>query len=231
VKWLERQEMITFNPVRHVQMVVDTGKDERERRAFGRIELLPIRRTGEALARYLAAYLSKSFKLIPSGQKHRLVRLSRGVSRQFSMIFSIWSLDNLIYRTRLKMTAGMLHLQDYGDFADYLGPRWNYYLGDIIAAIPVPMKFAQGDFERGIAVKILNDFAENPAPYLDAEMKKTLSAVNAMLLRKFKELAFDEMAAVRWQESQHAEADNIDVGPLTVEDLQTTMLESSDDPF
>lgn len=198
---------------------------------FGRIELLPIKKTGEALARYLADYLSKSFKVIPPGKKHRLVRLSRGVSRQFSMTFSIWSLGNLIYRTRLKMAASMLHFQDYGDFANYFGPRWNYYLGDLIAAIPVPMVFAKGDFERGIAVKILNDFAENPFPYLDEETKKKLAAVNAMLLQKFTELAFDDMAQVRWQESQPAEADNIDVGPLTEADLQEDLLERSENPF
>jgi hypothetical protein len=129
------------------------------------------------------------------------------------------------------MAAGMFHFQDYGDFANYFGPRWNYYIGDIIAAIPVPMKFAKGDFERGVAVKILNDFAENPIPYLDEEAKKTMKAVNSMLLRKFTELAFDDMAQMRWEESQPAEADNIDVGPLTAEDLQTTMLESSGNPF
>ena len=39
MKWLERREMIALNPVRHVQMVVDTGKDKRERRAFTVAEL------------------------------------------------------------------------------------------------------------------------------------------------------------------------------------------------
>ena len=198
---------------------------------FGRIELLPVKKTGEALARYLADYLSKSFQVIPSGKKHRLVRLSRGNSKQINMKFSPWTLGNLIYRTRLKMAAGMLHFQDYDDFANLFGPRWNYYLGDLIAAIPVPMVFAKGDFERGIAANILNDFAENPIPYLDEETKKKMQAVNALLLRKFTELAFDEITEARWQESRPAEADNIDVGPLTAEDLQTTLLESSDDPF
>lgn len=129
------------------------------------------------------------------------------------------------------MAAGMLHFQDHGDFANFFGPRWNYYLGDLIAAIPVPMVFAKGDFERGIAEKILNDFADNPVPYLDEEAKKKLAAVNSMLLRKFTELSFDEMAEARWRESKPAEADNIDVRPLTAEDLQTTLLESSGDPF
>jgi hypothetical protein len=44
----------------------------------------------------------------------------------------------------------MLHFNEYGDFADYFGPRWRYYLGDIIASIPVPWKFAKGDFESGL---------------------------------------------------------------------------------
>lgn len=198
---------------------------------FGRIELLPVKKTGEALARYLAGYLSKSFKLIPAGKKHRLIRFSRGVSRQFSMNFSIWSLGNLIYRTRLKIAASMLHFEDYGDFADYFGPRWNYYLGDIIAAVPVPMIFGKHDFERGLAAKILNDFAENPFPYLDEETKKKMLAVNTMLLRQFSELACDEMAETRWRESRPTEADNIDVGPLTADDLQTSLYETSDNPF
>ena len=52
-----------------------------------------------------------------------------------------------------------------------------------------------------------------------------------MLLRKFTELAFDEMAEVRWQESSPAEADNIDVGPLTEADLHGDLFESSGNPF
>jgi hypothetical protein len=147
------------------------------------------------------------------------------------MTFSIWSLGNLIYRTRLKMAAGMLHFEDYGDFADYFGPRWNYYLGDLIAAIPVPMVFGKGDFESGVAVKILNDFAENPFPYLDEETKKKLAAVNSMLLRKFSELACDDMAEARWRESQPAEADEIYFGPVAAADLQGDLLNVSDDPF
>ena len=52
-----------------------------------------------------------------------------------------------------------------------------------------------------------------------------------MLLRKFTELAFDDMAQVRWQESQPAEADNLDVGPLTEADLQEDLLIWSENPF
>jgi hypothetical protein len=198
---------------------------------FGRIELMPIKKTGEAVARYLAGYLSKSFQQCPSGRKHRLIRFSRGISKQFNMTFSIWSLGNLIYRTRLKMAASMLHFQDYGDFADYFGPRWNYYIGDIIAVIPVPMKFGKGDFERGVAATILNDYAENPGPYLDEETDKQLLAVQRALLRKFTELAFGELMEIRREESRPTEADNIDVGPRTDADWQGELLEPSENPF
>jgi len=50
-------------------------------------------------------------------------------------------------------------------------------------------------------------------------------------LRKFTELALDESAEVRWQESRPAEADNMDVGPATETDLQGDLMESSMDPF
>jgi hypothetical protein len=135
-------------------------------------------------------------------------------------------LGQLIYRTRLKIAASMLHFNDYGDFADYFGSRWNYYLRDIIASIPVPMRFAKGHFERGIAARILNDFVENPSPYLDEKEKKKLVSVQSDLMRKLTELVFDDAADARWPE-----ADNIDVGKVTQADLQNDLFETSDNPF
>ena len=38
------------------------------------------------------------------------------------------------------------------------------------------------------------------------------------------DLAFDEAADMRWRESKPAEADNIDVGPLTEEDFTVPCL-------
>jgi hypothetical protein len=177
---------------------------------FGRVELLPVKKTGPALARYVAGYLSKSFWLVPPGRKHRLVRYSRGISRVFNMRFSVYSLGNLIYRTRLKIAASMLHFQDYGDFADYFGPRWNYYLREIIAAIPVPMVFAKGHFESGIAAKILNDFAEDPFPYLEKKGEKKMLEIQSDLQRNFIELALDDAAEVRWQESKQEDSTGFD---------------------
>ena len=64
------------------------------------------------------------------------------------------------------------------------------------------------------------------------EPKKGMSAAHAALLGKFTELAFDEAAEMRWQESRPAEADNMDVGPATETDLQGDLMEAlGGDPF
>jgi hypothetical protein len=156
---------------------------------------------------------------------------SRSLSQRFTMPFSPHTLGNLLHRTRLKLAASMLNFQEWADFADYFGSRWHYYLGAIIASIPVPLVFGKGQFESGVAAKVLREFAQDPFPYLDEAGKKKMMAAHSDLLRKFTELAFDESAESRWQESQPAEADNIDVGPATEADLQGALMEASGNPF
>jgi hypothetical protein len=58
-----------------------------------------------------------------------------------------------------------------------------------------------------------------------------MTTEHAALLRKFDELAFDEEAEVRWQETRPTEADNIDVAPATETDLQKDLFEPSEHPF
>jgi hypothetical protein len=190
-----------------------------------------IRTSGEAVARYLASYLTKTWKGLKASRKSRLVRFSRNISRQFTLVCSVWNLGNLIHRTRLKMATRMLNFTEYGDYADYLGPRWHYYIGEIIANIPIPFKFGKGDFEKGVAVKILNEYAEIPYAYLDEAGKKQLVDVDAVLLEKFTDLAFDESAEMRWREAQPDEADNVDVGPVTVDDIQKDLFQDRENPF
>jgi len=147
------------------------------------------------------------------------------------MRFSPNTLGNLIYRTRLKLAASMLHFREYGDFADYFGSRWHYYLGAIIATIPLPFVFAKDQFRSGLATKVLLDYAEDPYPYLDDAAKKKMTMAQSDLLRKFTDLAFDESVKVRWQESQRAEADDINVGAVTKRDMQNDLFEPSGNPF
>jgi len=58
-----------------------------------------------------------------------------------------------------------------------------------------------------------------------------MMAADSALLRKFTELAFDEAAEARWQESRPTEADNIDVEPATETDFQSDLMEAPGNPF
>ena len=147
------------------------------------------------------------------------------------MRFSPNTLGNLIYRTRLKLAASMLSFNRHDDFEDYLGRSGITYLGGIIAAILVPFVFDKGQFKSGLATKALRDFAQDPFPNLDEAAKRKMMAANSDLLRKFTDLAFDESAEMRWQESERAEAENIGVGPVMEADVQDDLGEQSGNPF
>jgi hypothetical protein len=125
----------------------------------------------------------------------------------------------------------MLDFREYGDFADYFGSRWHYYLGAIIAAIPVPFVFDKGQFKSGLVTKVLMDYAADPFPFLDEAGKKKMRMAHSDLLRKFTDLAFDESAEPRWQTSQRTEAESINVGPVTETYLQNELFESAENPF
>jgi hypothetical protein len=58
-----------------------------------------------------------------------------------------------------------------------------------------------------------------------------MMAAHSALLGKFTELACDEAAEMRWQESRPGEADNMDVRPATETDLQSDLMEASANPF
>jgi hypothetical protein len=66
--------------------------------------------------------------------------------------------------------------------------------------------FGKGQFESGVAARVLREFAQDPFPYLDEAEKKEMMASHSGLLRKFTELAIDESAEVRSQESRPMEA-------------------------
>lgn len=70
LRWLERREKIPLNPLRHVQMVVDTGKNKRERRAFTLEEL---RRLVAVAGPRSVVYLTAAFTGIRRGELEQLV--------------------------------------------------------------------------------------------------------------------------------------------------------------
>lgn len=129
------------------------------------------------------------------------------------------------------MAGAMLNFKDYGLFADIFGPRWNYYLRDIVASIPIPLVFGKGSFESGVAAKMLAEYAADPFPYLGPETKKKMMEPSRMMWRKFEELTFDGPATAHWQTVRPDEADNIDVGLVTETDFQDDLFEISNNPF
>ena len=197
---------------------------------FGRAELLPVKKSAEAVGLYLGDYLVKTYNVMTAGQRCRLVRFSQRIGQAISSKFSIHGVGQAIHRTRLKIAAGMLRLQDYGDFADYFGPQWNYYLKNTIAWIPMPFRFAKGDFESGIAAKSLAAYAENPKLYLDDKGKAKIDQVASELWRRLRE-ALEESTEARLKYQAQCLSDNFGARPLTPADLQDDLFDSPDNPF
>ena len=120
---------------------------------FGRVELLPVKKSGEAVGRYLGDYLVKTYKAIPAGKRCRLIRFSGNINSRISSKFSVHGLGQLIYRTRLKIAARIMGFREYGDFADFYGPQWNYRLKSDIAWIPLPFRFLKGALRAAMRLR------------------------------------------------------------------------------
>jgi hypothetical protein len=191
--------------------------------------LLPVKKTAEAVGFYLGDYLVKTYNLIQPGQKCRLVRFSKGINQAIKTKFSIRSLGNLIYRTRLKIAARMLNFQDYGDFAEYFGPRWHFYLKNDLAWIPMPFKFQKGAFESGLAGQVLPDYGERPEIYLDERGKTKLGDVSRGLWRRLEEV-LEESVDLRLRRMAESASDGFVGGPVLPlpVDLQIELIAASE---
>lgn len=100
---------------------------------FGRSEMMPLRREGEAVAKYLGKYLSKEgwrFALLQEF-KARRVRYSRGWTVA-NMRWSWNSEGGRKWRTALRLVAGAVDCENLGQFQEWaiflFGPKWAYHL-------------------------------------------------------------------------------------------------------
>ncbi len=198
---------------------------------FGRVELLPIKKSGQAVGFYLGDYLVKTYNCLSPGQRCRLVRFSERINGAISNNFTIHGLAQLIHRTRLKIAARILQFQEYGDFADYFGPRWNYMLKNAIAWIPVPFRFPKGAFESGFSCIVLADYGEHPEKYLDERGKEKLRDASRELWRRLEETFEDDSEARLRHQVMMVPGDNTGDGPVTPDDLQSPMFHGSEDSF
>lgn len=115
-------------------------RDTLPRYGFGRHELLPVKSNKEGIARYVGKYIAKSqANRQPGDARAKLVRYSRGFAWHSSQW--AWAAGNAAkWRHKLAFLAKECGFSELTEFADKLGPRWAFYLQDIIMQMPeVPL--------------------------------------------------------------------------------------------
>lgn len=110
---------------------------------FGRTELLPIRSSTEAIAKYVGKYIAKHLearKLEDKGA--RLVRYSRG-ARAGTTRFQFQSVGSAHWRRKVAIFAQIVQtlnpdvrVSELSDLTIVLGKRWAYHHRDFILALP-----------------------------------------------------------------------------------------------
>jgi hypothetical protein len=121
---------------------------------FGRTEILPVKKTGEALAAYVAKYISKGFAFRQSRDKGaRLVSYSQGArvcgSRFafYSPLATAWrqkvamwaaSYDGVFARVAVSGGHQLVDSLTYEDLPKFFGSKWAWRYRDEIMAMEYP---------------------------------------------------------------------------------------------
>jgi len=126
---------------------------------FGRSELMPVRKSGEAISRYLGFYLGKGVDSRPPEAKGaRLVTYSRNFPRRavgHKFMFLGGSAD--LWRSKLDFMADLWGLADIDGFSERFGPNWVFWLRDLIWTL-----------NTGADATLTADFAKRLAPFVVA---------------------------------------------------------------
>lgn len=104
---------------------------------FGRHELAPVRKTGAALARYVGGYIRKSMDFRPVEAKGaRMVTYARSFPRK--VVGHGWSFNTegaRFWRMKVAAFAAIHRVKDLDVMAKRYGPRWAWWLRDLIESI------------------------------------------------------------------------------------------------
>jgi hypothetical protein len=113
----------------------------REKYGFGRVgQVLPIKSTGEAVARYVSTYIAKHVDQRRQEDKRARLRAYWGtarVHRRCSLRFSWAGVGGWLWRAKL---AGLSKLNGVGDADEWnrrFGPRWAYHLKEYVLNFPL----------------------------------------------------------------------------------------------
>jgi hypothetical protein len=111
-------------------------------RWLGRCQLVPIRFTGEAIARYTGGYIAKHMQHRRKEDKGvRLVRTGKGM-RWVNSHIAFTSPKARLFRRKLAAFVAQPHIQaagvrEYGDLKRVFGKRWGYHLLIPILSMPL----------------------------------------------------------------------------------------------
>lgn len=129
-------------------------RNSMDKYGFGRSELLPIKTTGEGIAKYVGKYLQKNFLECPTDwakSKARKVRYSRSEWRTHKHGFQFISEGSARWRQRVGAFAERVGAESFEDLRELFGPRWAYF----------SREYLSGDDEQ------FQDFISLMAAYLE----------------------------------------------------------------
>ncbi len=120
---------------------------------FGRHELMPVKSTADAVAKYLGKYISKHLgQRLPEDKGARLVRYSKGTNRVGTR-FSWVSPGAYMWRSKLGAFCRMLNLNsdNYKEFLkEWFGRNWVYHLRPLIESIKLAEFFKEEEYRASL---------------------------------------------------------------------------------
>jgi hypothetical protein len=111
---------------------------------FGRTELLPIKSTAEAVAKYVGKYIAKNIESRSKADKGaRLMRMSKGI-RSGNSRFAFLSDGSYQWRKKVALFASQISkkypteiIENVKDLSRVIGKRWAYHNRDYILDFPL----------------------------------------------------------------------------------------------
>lgn len=138
---------------------------------FGRHELLPVRSSAEAMARYVGKYIGKHMgKRRDEDKGKRLISASRGWPRS-STTFA-WHTDHAqTWRRNLGRLARHLGLSDLGGFTDRYGSSWAYHLAEIVRDVDKAIAISPARLDAMLRLKCRCTATDSDGPiaYYDGQ--------------------------------------------------------------
>jgi hypothetical protein len=113
---------------------------------FGRAELLPVKKTGEAVACYVSKYIEKNVtNRLPQDYRKKLVRYIGWNQKQLKPNNFSWATKRAAaWRGKTRECAALLGIQTPEEAASALGPRWAWRISSVWTKIDdAPLPFMQ----------------------------------------------------------------------------------------